>query len=107
MERTRSVQIELGGQRIRIRTDADPAYLGELARCVNGQIDELRAGRDGGPGLRANPAALAAMAALRIADELFRERQERLGLRAQVRMRAERILKYLDTIAAGDADGGK
>jgi cell division protein ZapA (FtsZ GTPase activity inhibitor) len=107
LERTRSVQLELAGQRIKIRTDADPAHLQELARTVNEQYEAVRVGsrppaESGRVRRSANPAALAAMVALRLADELSRERSATRTLRADVRARSERILEQLNSIAAGD-----
>ncbi len=86
----RSVVVEIGGQKLAIRTDADDAYMRELASVVDRKMKQLKAssrtvGRD----------EAAMMAALQLADELYREREERRELRRKVREKSRAILDYI------------
>jgi cell division protein ZapA len=87
----RSVKVLVAGQRLAVRTGAQPAYVEELARYVTGKIEELRA--SGGP---MTTQSLALLAAMNIADELCQLREQQDRLKRQVRERSERILRYLD-----------
>ncbi len=94
-ERPRSVQVELAGQRVRLRTDVASPRLDALVAQINAEATAAAAGRRSPP-----PAtALVAVVALRLADALDRERRAAQKLRAEVRARARRILEDLDSIA--------
>ena len=92
-DQSRVIPIDIGGQRYPIRSTLDPEYVARLAMYVE---DKMRAAGDATPtgdGLR-----LAVLAALNIADELFRCRdavQDRAGRLAE---RAEELERLLDTV---------
>jgi cell division protein ZapA (FtsZ GTPase activity inhibitor) len=88
---TRSVPVEIAGQRFSLRTDAKPKYVKELAAFVTRKIEEARK-----TGKIATTQSLALLAAMTIADELFQERQQRRELQREVRETSQRILRYLD-----------
>jgi cell division protein ZapA len=86
-----AVKISVAGQRLAVRTSANAAYIRELADFVTAKIDEVRT-----PGRTVTTQSLALLAALNIADELYRLREDHSELKQQVRTRLERILRHLD-----------
>ena len=87
----RSVGVEIAGQRYAIRTDADEAYVNALARYVDGKVAEAkRATRT------VSTHQVVILAALNIADELFREQGLREDLRRKIRERAHYALQRLE-----------
>ncbi len=74
MPEPRIVHVEVHGQRYPIKTTLDPRYVQELATYVNRKMTLA---------VEASPSSdtlgLAILAAMNIADELFRARDERLG----------------------------
>lgn len=85
------MKVLVAGQRLAVRTSAQPAYVEELASFVTERIEELR---DSGRSMTTQSMAL--LAAMNIADELFQLRERQEGLKQQVREKSERILRYLD-----------
>ncbi|MFH1809780.1 MAG: cell division protein ZapA [Pseudomonadota bacterium] len=91
----RQVELNLGGQTIRLRSDADEAYLGRLASYVDRKITTIsRQTRT----VTSQRAAL--LAALDIADEFFRSRERAQGFRNEVRERSSRLLNLLESQAS-------
>jgi len=84
----------IDGKQVPLRSEAAPGYLDALAGYVERQIKEVQSDKP------VNPYRTAVLAALNIADELFRERQEHSELKAQVRERCRRILDYVTVIEA-------
>lgn len=66
----RSTQVEIAGQKLAIKSDEGEAYVAALAEYVDTQIREMSAGSRS----TLNVQRVALLAALTIADELFRER---------------------------------
>ena len=89
---TRSVKVEVAGQSLAIRTDANTKYVEELAAFVSSKIEEIR-----GSGRFASTQSLALLVAMNIADELFQLRDSQTQLKRQVRERTRNILRSLDT----------
>lgn len=89
----RSIVVSIAGQKISVRTDAAESYVRQLAEHVDTQVKEQLAGS------RMPTFGMAVLAALAIADDLFRERAERRSLRRRVRERAERMVRILDAAA--------
>jgi cell division protein ZapA len=79
----RSVQVEIAGQSLSIRSDEGPEYVMALAEFVDAQIRDLSAGGR----TTVNMQRVALLAALQIADELFRERDLNERFREGVRAR--------------------
>ena len=74
MERSDSTSVEIFGQTYNVRGEGDPDYLAELARFVDTRMREVAA-----TVATADPAKIAILAALNIADEFSRFRKQRLG----------------------------
>jgi cell division protein ZapA len=88
MSDSRVVHVDIQGQRYAVRSALDPKYVADLAAFVDARLD--LAGRELATmdGLR-----IAVIAALNIADELFRARQESAEGRAQARaLELERLI---------------
>jgi cell division protein ZapA len=86
----------IAGHSYTLRSDADEAYVQFLAGFVDGKIQEVqRKSRQTG----SHQAAV--LAALQIADDLFRERRRRTELRQRVKAQARRMLDEMT------ARGGK
>ncbi len=79
-----SVEIEIGGQKLAIRSEAGPQYVDALAHYVDATLSRLSKGRAGA----LNPHKAALLTAVQLADELLRERdrheQFRLGVLARI-----------------------
>jgi len=71
MAEARRVTIEIMGQRFTIRSEASDERVKELVAYVEGRVREI-----GGSAPGQDPAKLLALAALDVADELFRLRDE-------------------------------
>ena len=74
--------VTIFGSEYKIR-GADPDYIQVVAAYVDGKMRELTQRVPGG-----TPAKLAILASLNIADELFREREERTRREHELRERA-------------------
>ena len=85
------VPVEIDGQRYPIRTALDPAYVTRLAAYVE---EKMRAASDSTP--TSDSVSLAVLAALNIADELFRCRQTSETRDGQIAQRAGEIERLLD-----------
>jgi len=99
-EEGRLVTVEISGQRYPIRTTLESAYVSELAAYVQRKI-ELAA--------RESPAAgdtlkIAVLAALNIADECFRAREEGSAQQNGVAARALALEAILDLALAADGE---
>jgi cell division protein ZapA (FtsZ GTPase activity inhibitor) len=90
----RSVTVSIDGKQVPLRSDAEPAYLEELASYVERQLREIQVGKP------VNPYRTAVLVALNIADELFKERRDHAELKTMVRERCRRILEYVTAIEA-------
>jgi cell division protein ZapA (FtsZ GTPase activity inhibitor) len=84
----RQVSVSIAGQRLLVKSAASDAYIRTLAGFVEGKIREAH-------GERTAPLSAVALAALNIADDLFRERAGRAALRKKVRERSRRLLDLL------------
>lgn len=91
----RSVTVEVAGQKFTLRTDADQSYLDILAAFVNEKMGEVKTSTR-----TFSTHALAILAALNIADELFQSRREQAELKRRVREKAVRIRDLLGKVAA-------
>ena len=81
MSQTRVVHVDIQGQRYAIRSALDPKYVSDIAAFVDSRMD--MAGRE----LASTDAVrIAVIAAVNIADDLFRARQESAEGRAQTRV---------------------
>jgi cell division protein ZapA len=90
------VSVEIRGKRYPIRSSLDPHYVNGLAAYVD---EKMRAAADSTPasdGIR-----LAVLAALNIADELFRCQEARKGGQEALAERTEALERLVDAALAG------
>lgn len=79
-----SVEVEIAGQRLVIKSDEGPQYVQELADYVDAQLRQFTNGR-----ATVNLQRIALLVAIQIADELFREKdlhgkfRQRMGAKLQ------------------------
>ena len=92
-EQGRVIPVEIHGQRYPIRTSLEPDYVARLARYVD---EKMRAAADSTPS--GDALRHAVLAALNIADELFRCRDERRAQDGRLATRAEELERILDRI---------
>jgi cell division protein ZapA len=98
MDQTRVVTVEINGQRYPIRSHLDASYIAELAAFVDQKMSLAHSECPQGDSLK-----VAVLAALNIADECFRARDEDATRRRNVSARAEELERMLD-LALGVAD---
>jgi cell division protein ZapA len=91
MDQSRVVHVEIHGHQYPIRSGLDPAYVAELASYVDEKIRLASRESPAGDTLK-----LAVLAALNIADEYFRERDEELRRTSTIASRAEELERMLD-----------
>jgi cell division protein ZapA len=84
------VTVEIAGQRYPIRSGLDPAYVAELASYVE---HKMRAASESAPG--SDMLGLAVLAALNLADECFRARQQSFS-QDELHERALRLEQLVD-----------
>ena len=84
------VTVEIAGQRYPIRSGLDAAYVAELASYVE---QKMRAASDSAPG--SDMLGLAVLAALNLADECFRARQQEYS-HGELNERALRLEQIVD-----------
>ncbi len=89
----RVVPVEIQGQRYPIRSALEPEYVTRLANYVD---DKMRAAADATP--TGDTLRLAVLAALNIADELFRCRDATSSRDTRVFERAEELERLLDRV---------
>jgi len=93
MSEGRVIPVEIHGQRYPIRSTLDPEYVARLA----GYVDEkMRAAADSTPS--SDSLRLAVLAALNIADELFRCRDTNRARDGQLAERAEELERLVDRL---------
>ena len=98
-EEGRLVTVEISGQRYPIRTTLDAAYVSELAAYVQRKMELAARESPAGDTLK-----IAVLAALNIADECFRAREEGSAHQHGVTARAKALEAILDLALADDAE---
>jgi cell division protein ZapA (FtsZ GTPase activity inhibitor) len=93
MEKQR-VEVEILGQKYAIRSEASPEYVRDLAAYVEQRATEIRGGAVG-----QDPLRLLALAALYIADELFRLRDDRAAADQDTGARLGALRDLLDSVS--------
>ena len=89
----RVVPVDIHGQRYPIRSGLDPEYVARLATYVD---EKMRAAADSTP--TGDALRLAVLAALNIADELFRCRDTTRARDGQLAERTEALERLLDRV---------
>jgi cell division protein ZapA len=87
----RLVSVEINGMRYPIRSTLDPAYVAELAAYVEQKMNLAAKESPAGDTLK-----IAVLAALNIADECFRAREEGSVQRTDITQRARELERLLD-----------
>ena len=90
----RTVKLELLGRRFTVRSDDDDEYIQSRVGFVNDKLTEIREATG-----RIDADSIALLAALDIADALFRERREAKNLRRQVKERSQRLLESIERVS--------
>ena len=85
-----TLSVTIFGSEYKIK-GADPQYIGEVAAYVDAKMRDLERRLSGG-----SPTKIAILASLNIADELFREREERSRLLTELKGRAQSLGSALD-----------
>ena len=93
MSEGRLIPVEIHGQRYPIRSGLDPDYVARLARYVDEKIRAAAETTPTGDSLR-----LAVLAALNIADELFRCRDSNHARSGELAERAGELERLLDRV---------
>jgi cell division protein ZapA len=88
-----SVTVEIFGQEYKIKGDADPVHMAEIAQYVDGKMKEVAQGAAVG-----SLAKIGILAALNIADELFSERAEKQKIQEGITSARDRIRRKLEEI---------
>ncbi|MBK9753760.1 MAG: cell division protein ZapA [Nannocystis sp.] len=90
----RSVQVEIAGQQLTIRSDEGADYVQQLAEYVDAHLRVLSGGRriTNSAGLQ----RVALLVAMQLADELFREKDLHQRFRRRVGDRLETLRRALD-----------
>lgn len=90
-DKKQSIRVNIYGQEYPIRSDADGAYVQQIAEYVDRKMKEIS---------EKVPARthsqLAVLAALHIADELFKEREEKDKKLSEVEERTQSLIEWLD-----------
>jgi cell division protein ZapA len=89
------VTVDIFGHEYKIRGDADPGYILEIAQYVDGKMKEVAHGA-GAP--QGSLTKIAILAALNIAEELFRERTEKQRYLQDVETSTRRMRRKLEEI---------
>jgi len=89
----RVIPVEINGQRYPIRSGLDPEYVARLALYVD---EKMRAAADSTP--TGDSLRLAVLAALNIADELFRCRDATATRDGRLAERTEELERLLDRV---------
>lgn len=89
----RSFQIEIMGQQITVLSDSDEKTVEKVVQYVNDKIEEVISG-----GNRLNALAIAALAALNIADELFKVKGENVSIRQELEEKTQCLIELIDKV---------
>ena len=87
------VTVDIFGHEYKIRGDADPGYILEIAQYVDGKMKEVAHGVPAG-----SLTKIAILAALNIAEELFREKSEKHKFVQDVETSTRRMRRKLEEI---------
>lgn len=89
---TKGIEVDVYGQKLTLRPIEDESYAHELARYVEGQMQVIAQGATA-----TTPLKVAILAAMNIADQLFRQESRRQAGEAEIERRAEGLLECIDS----------
>ena len=87
----KSIDVDIFGTTYHVRAEQDREYLQELAATVDRRMREIA-----GPGSKVDPGRVAVLAALNLADELFRQQRLQEGERVKIEETAARLAAELE-----------
>jgi len=96
MSEMQRVEVEILGQKYTIRSEADPKYVKDLAAYVEKRVKGVEGQIRG-----QDPVKALALAALYIADELFRAREDLTKYEGDLPKRIGAMVDLLDALAPG------
>ena len=88
----RSVTLTIAGHALSLKTDREGEVLHELAEYVSSLVEELRSAAPNVPMQK-----ICLLVALKLADELYAERENTRTLCGEVERRSQLVLDLLDT----------
>ena len=88
---TKTIEVEVYGQRFSLQGEADEKYFHELAKFVDSQMRMLSQKMTTG-----TPTKLAILAAINIADQLFHQKRRRKGSEEEIERKAQEILDSIE-----------
>ena len=88
---TKTIEVEVYGQRFSLQGEADEKYFHELAQYVDSQMRMLSETMKTG-----TPTKLAILAAINIADQLFHQKRQRKVGEGEIERRAQEILESIE-----------
>lgn len=88
---TKTIEVEVYGQRFSLQGEADEKYFHELAKYVDGQMRMLSQKMTTG-----TPTKLAILSAINIADQLFQQKRRRKGGEEDIERKAQKILESIE-----------
>jgi cell division protein ZapA (FtsZ GTPase activity inhibitor) len=89
----RSFHIEILGQKLTVLSDSDEKAVAGVVQYVNDKVDEVSKG-----GQNPNTLAIAVLAALNIAGELFKARGENKLISEQLEKKTQELIDLIDRI---------
>lgn len=95
-----TVNVEIRGKRLAIRTDRDPSYVHQIAGYYDAKLRDLQALAP-----TATLDKLMMLAGLTLVEELFDAQAELAQMRHEVSARADALLELLDREAAAQQQG--
>ena len=98
MTASRVIHVEIHGQQYAVRSDLDPAYINQLAAYFDEKMRLASTEIQSADSLR-----IAVIAALNVADELFRARTEGHGLEGRLLARTAEIERLVDSVLIREA----
>ncbi|HZL84680.1 MAG TPA: cell division protein ZapA [Candidatus Krumholzibacteria bacterium] len=90
MERVKSTRVEIFGSEYHIRADADADYVKTVAVYVDAKMQEIAQNQS-----LVSSTKVAILAAINIADELFKERRQRQQTEEDVTVKADALAAVL------------
>ena len=91
------VKVEIFGQTYTINGDASPEYMLQLSEYVNNQMERVSENIS-----NSNPAQVAILVALNIADEYFQLKQLKAGAEFKLEEKTKTLISMLDEGLIGD-----
>jgi cell division protein ZapA len=88
---TKTIEVEVFGQRFSLQGEGDEAYFHELAEYVDTQMRTLAKQTK-----TSTPTKLAILAAINVTDELFRQQRHRESGETEMERRAQLLVERID-----------